>query len=472
MASALSSTTSAPRMFFTRRSQLDGRLDPKYNLARVESRIQSVFPSESLGKLCRSLTGGTPSTSNSEYWDGPIPWVSPKDFKTFYIDDAVEHITQIAVVESSTSIAPENSMLIVFRSGVLLHTIPVAVATRDVAINQDVKALIFNEKILPAYAAYFFVVFQDKLLPLITKHGATVQSINTEQFDKLQLPIPPYATQTRIATVMDTAYAKKKTKEAEAQALLDSIDDYLLAELGINLPKESPNTLKDRMFVRPFSELSGGRFDPLYQSGNIYWFLAGSKLIDLKKHARYFKSGFASGKNDQSNSEDDVIQIRPTNMTDNADFVFNRNVYIGREQLEKRGGDVLVNGEVLFNNTNSQEMVGKTIWFNLDGQFFASNHITRIALEETLDGRFLTALFNLYRRKKVFFKLCTNWNNQSGIGLDVLGEILIPDVPVKKQQSIAEQIASMRAQARQLRDEAAAGLEQAKAEVEKMILGG
>jgi type I restriction enzyme S subunit len=459
-------------MFFTRRSNLEGRLDPKYNLARVESRIKSAFPSESLGKLCRSLTGGTPSTSNFEYWGGQIPWVSPKDFKTFYLNDASDHITQAAIDESSTSIAPENSMLIVFRSGVLLHTIPVAVATRDVAINQDVKALIFDDRILPAYVAYFFIVFQDKLLPLITKHGATVQSINTEQFDKMQLPIPPYVTQARIAKIMDTAYAAKKSKEAEAQALLDSIDDYLLAELGIHLPKKSPNSLKDRMFVRPFSELSGGRFDPLYRSGNIYWFLDGSKLASLKKYARYFKSGFASGKDDQSRLESDIVQIRSTNITENSDFIFNRNVYIDREQLGKRNGDVLVKGEVLFNNTNSQDQVGKTILFDLDGTFFVSNHITRIALDEKSDARFLAALFNLYRRKQVFFKLCTNWNNQSGIGLDVLANIQIPEVPVEKQQVIADHISEIRAEAKQLREEAAAGLEKANAEVEKMILGG
>ena len=68
---------------------------------------------------------------------------------------------------------------------------------------------------------------------------------------------------------MDAAYANKKQKETEAQRLLAGIDGYLLDELSIQLPERKENTLQSRMFTRQLSEVSGGRFDPIYYSTNL-----------------------------------------------------------------------------------------------------------------------------------------------------------------------------------------------------------
>jgi type I restriction enzyme S subunit len=84
--------------------------------------------------------GGTPSKSNLAYWNGSIPWVSPKDMKSENIDDAEDHITERAVAESSTNLVPAGSLLMVVRSGILQRTIPVARCIREVALNQDMKA--------------------------------------------------------------------------------------------------------------------------------------------------------------------------------------------------------------------------------------------------------------------------------------------------------------------------------------------
>ena len=96
-----------------------------------------------LGELGTWKGGGTPSTNNEAFWqDGSIPWVSPKDMKSILIDSAEDLITEAAVKQSSTSLIPINSILIVTRSGILRNTVPVAKNIRPVAINQDLKALI------------------------------------------------------------------------------------------------------------------------------------------------------------------------------------------------------------------------------------------------------------------------------------------------------------------------------------------
>ena len=269
---------------------------------------------------------------------------------------------------------------------------------------------------------------------------------------------------------------KKKQKEAQAQQLRDSIDSYLLNELGIQVKADYPNAIKNRIIKISFRCVTGQRWVPLFHCGDIFSFARNAQpRIDfqqLNDLVRYFQTGFAAGRDDQGEERSGIIQIRPTNINDNRELVFHRNVYIEASELNARKTDVLKRDEVLFNNTNSQEQVGKTSYFDLEGDYFCSNHITRIATKaELLNPKYLCYVLNLYQHQKCFFKLCTNWNNQSGVGVDVLQKIPIPLPPLEKQNEIAAHIQAIRDQAKQLRAEAAAGLEQAKREVEMMIIG-
>ena len=100
--------------------------------------------------LCTFSGGGTPTKDNLSYWtDGNIPWVSPKDMKTFWISKTQDYITEKAVKESSTNTVEQNSLLMVVRSGILQRTIPIAINTVPVTMNQDMKALFINMPFCP-----------------------------------------------------------------------------------------------------------------------------------------------------------------------------------------------------------------------------------------------------------------------------------------------------------------------------------
>lgn len=93
----------------------------------------ATAPLNSLGDW---LGGGTPSKAVREYWhDGTVHWVSPKDMNRPLIDSAQDQITEKAVRESATNLVPENSVLMVTRSGILEHSFPVAVNTVPVTMN-------------------------------------------------------------------------------------------------------------------------------------------------------------------------------------------------------------------------------------------------------------------------------------------------------------------------------------------------
>ena len=95
-----------------------------------------------LGSLGSVLGGATPSKANASYWTGDIPWVSPKDMKRPVIEDAEDHVSSVALEESSLKAIPPKSILMVVRGMILAHSFPVAVTARTVTINQDMKALV------------------------------------------------------------------------------------------------------------------------------------------------------------------------------------------------------------------------------------------------------------------------------------------------------------------------------------------
>ena len=86
---------------------------------------------------------------------------------------------------------PENTLLLVTRSGILRHTIPVAILKKPATINQDLKAIM---PYIPNLEEYIYICIkgmESRLLLQYTKAGATVENINFDAFQKILLPVPP-----------------------------------------------------------------------------------------------------------------------------------------------------------------------------------------------------------------------------------------------------------------------------------------
>ncbi len=193
----------------------------------------------------------------------------------------------------------------------------------------------------------------------------------------------------------------------------------------------------NKIFILQLSEIEK-RLDPLYYFENVFGFLKITKYNShtLSELTNYTIAGFGVGKDEQDLTQNGYIQIRPTNIDDFGLLKFDRNVYLGEEYITSRRSNIIQKNDILFNNTNSQELVGKTAFFDLDGTYFHSNHITRINVnEEKILPKFLWILLNLYQQKKIFYTLCTNWNNQSGVGLELLNslKIIVPEKAIQQK---------------------------------------
>lgn len=479
MSFALSPQADPNKLFLVQRSELEGRNDPFCYIPEfvaLDKKLKSKTSYRLKDFSIYHAGGATPKKDDAGNYatqeEGGVPFVRVQNLS----------VTGELQLDDLASIARETHEGLLKRSrlqaGDLLIKITgvgrMAVASVvpdgfEGNINQHMVVIRTGSKeISENIAAYLNL---DSVEKVASKRatGGTRPALDYKALFSIPIINDP-----RIREKTQQAVLAKKQKEAEAARLLASIDDYLLAELGITLPEEPENTPQSRIFTRHLSEISGKRFDPLYHSEQIFSFIenAAFPAEPLGKNTVYMKSGFASGKNDQSKTEGGIIQIRPTNINQDRELSFEKNIYIEATALNERQGDILQRGEVLFNNTNSQVLVGKSVFFDLEEAYFCSNHMTRILTKsEQLLPEYLTHILNLFQRKKVFFKICTNWNNQSGVNPEVLKQIIIPKPPLPKQQEIAAHITTLRSKAKQLQAEAKAGLEQAKAEIEAMILG-
>jgi restriction endonuclease S subunit len=136
--------------------------------------------------------------------------------KNDIISDTIDHITDEAIAVSAAPLIPPNSVLIVVRSGILQHTVPIAMNTTEVSINQDMRALTpkADVPVIGSFIAVFLKCSQHKLLTQV-KWSTTVQSINRESIQDIEIPLPPLKIQKQL--IEKVAAQRKVVSELKAE---------------------------------------------------------------------------------------------------------------------------------------------------------------------------------------------------------------------------------------------------------------
>jgi type I restriction enzyme S subunit len=173
-----------------------------------------------------SFGGGTPSTDKEHFWNGDIPWISSADVKQTLITKTLRNISAEGLARSSANVAPSGSIIIVTRSGILQHTLPIAIIAMDMAINQDIKCFILKKDLLPKYLLNFINGKNKEILIETRQQGATVESINLELFANLQITIPSINEQQEIADFIETQSAKIDTTISIQQQQIAKLKEY------------------------------------------------------------------------------------------------------------------------------------------------------------------------------------------------------------------------------------------------------
>ena len=215
----------------------------KQQLAKLDELVKSRFvemfgdavhndkgwETDTVEKLCEEIYGGgTPSKSHPEYYeDGNIPWVTSKDMKADVISDSQIKINQLGIDNSTAKMVPVNSVIMVIRSGILKHTLPVAINAVPVTVNQDLKAFIPSKRILTRFLAVQFKMHEKDILTGV--RAVTADNIEFNSLKQRDLIVPPIELQQEYVAFLEQL---DKSKAVVQQSLdkLETLKKSLMQE--------------------------------------------------------------------------------------------------------------------------------------------------------------------------------------------------------------------------------------------------
>lgn len=154
-----------------------------------------------LGEVCDFIGGGTPSKSNSEYWNGTIPWASIKDIKGDFLEKTEDFITEIGLKQSASNLALENEIILATR----INPGKPIISKIKTAINQDLKIVKHVKEIDTNFLFYSLKNLEKKVVKLSS--GTTVLGINLNNLNTLSTPLAPLPIQRAIVSKIEALFS-------------------------------------------------------------------------------------------------------------------------------------------------------------------------------------------------------------------------------------------------------------------------
>lgn len=447
----LSGNIDPNKVFLIDRSELEGRIDPEqYHIERVQA-IKRLKKNNEIFKLKDILNNKRKTTT---------------DFLESDIYVGLENIASNTGEYIPTSDKLSISNANVFRKGQILfpklrpYLNKVYLAEFDGICSTEFHVFDsdrFSNEFLAIYLRSDLIVHQTKHLMT----GNTLPRLQTEDIYNLPVPNLPKSVQDEIVIKYQLANKAKQQKESEAKVLLESIDSYLLEELGITLPEKSevkaediptwmnPENLlvkKGRLFLTKISEVGNGRFDPV----NVL-------NIGRKSRSTIYENttlkAIANIRKGQSITSGEIIQGNYPVIAGGQSSPYSHNSY---------------NNEANVITVSASGAYSGFVWYH-DYPIFASDCSVICSKDET---KFSTKyIFEVLKMKQNEIYLLQQGAGQPHVYSSDLAKLLIPVVAKEIQDKIVKHIDSIRIQAQTLKIEAENVLDDAKKKIEKMILG-
>ncbi|WP_167958828.1 restriction endonuclease subunit S [Anaerosporobacter faecicola] len=346
---------------------------------------------KSIGKF---QSGGTPSKKESSYFGGDIPWITTVALNGEKINqnNATDWLTDSGVTNSATKIVPPYSLMVGTRVGVG----KVAVNTVEMCTNQDIISIVDIDR--DNWNLDYLRYFIKSVAPVLNAkaRGATIQGIKLEVLQATKIPLIDIADQKRIANIL------QKTQKI--------IDDRKKQLLDL-----------DELVKSRFIELFGA-----YPQNEKGW--DEGTIRDIVNEVRYGSSRPAveGGK---------YPYLRMNNITYSGELDLSdvKQIDVPENELPKC---TVARGDVLFNRTNSKELVGKTCVYNRDEMMVLAGFVVRVRVNTELAiPEFLSTFMNMDFTKKKLFSMAKAASGQANINAQELQSmgIYIPPVTLQKE---------------------------------------
>ena len=340
------------------------------------------------------ITGNTPSKKNDEYYSSKdILFIKPGDIEENYITslkNSEEYISEKA--RGKAKILPEGAVLVT-----CIGTIgKVGILEKEATCNQQINAIIPNDKVISKYLAYL-IQSKQKILKL-KANAPVVPIINKKDFSEIEINICNKDNQIKIVKQLD---------------LLKKIIDRRKKQI-----EELDNIIKSQfveMFGTPFIN------EKSWQNGHIK---------DLVSEVRY-------GTSKPANKNGKYKYLRMNNITYEGKLDLSNLKYIdiSENEIEKY---TTKNGDILFNRTNSRELVGKTCVYNLNEKMVIAGFVIRVRTNSSANPYFISTYLNTKYLKNKLYNICKNASGQSNINAQELQNIEIYIPPIELQNKFAD----------------------------------
>ena len=192
-------------------------------------KVITLEPKSGSGYIERVESGGTPSTSVDEYWDGDVPWLTPKEITrsngALYVSSTERNITDLGVQSSAAKLMPVGTVMLSKRAPVGA----VALSTVPMCTNQGFLNFICFEKLLPTYLAYWFVA-NKKYLDAVA-NGSTYPELYKGDLFEFEMAVPSVEQQKEILRTISAAKQLALCLDATSHSAIEVADVLKLQKL-------------------------------------------------------------------------------------------------------------------------------------------------------------------------------------------------------------------------------------------------
>jgi type I restriction enzyme S subunit len=364
---------------------------------------QKKWKTATLADIADTTSGGTPSRKNAAYFGGSIPWVKSGELEDNYISSTEEKITTLGLNNSAAKLFPPGTLLMAMYGATVGKT---AILRIEAATNQAVCAICPKPDL--AYTKYVrFALIYLRPDILMQRYGGAQPNISQQIIRNLTLPFPPLPEQRKIASLLGMVQ-----KAIEQQQRL------------IALTAELKKTMLHQLFT------CGLRNEPQKQTEiglvPLSWDVV--PVGDYLLEAQY-------GLSSKGVETGSYALLRMTNQR-HGRVTSDKLQYVELAPKEFEKFKVL-HHDILFNRTNSLELVGRTSIFDLDGNYVFASYLIRLRTDyQYIRPLFLNQYFNTDETQARLKSIASRAVSQSNISATRLRSFLVPKPSVAEQDEI------------------------------------
>lgn len=361
------------------------------------------WPTVEIGTVAEIVSGSTPSTATPDYWGGDVPWATPADLAKLagkLISSTPRMLTARGLEASSARLLPVGSVLFSSRAPIG-H---VAINAVPMATNQGFKSFVPDPSQLSADFLYWWLKSNTTFLQGLGV-GATFKEVSKAIVKRVKIPLPPLPEQRRIASILDRA-DELRAKRRSAIELL-------------NFAERSA-----------FLESFGSPIDSIWPS---------RRIGELLESATY-------GTSEKAGPTGEFPILRMGNITPFGAVDTTNLKYIDLPNSDP-SRYLVRRGDILFNRTNSVDLVGKTAVYRSDSPMAYAGYLVRMRVNEHAHPDYIAGFLNSPFGKAKLRGMAKSIVGMANINAKEVQAIAIPVPPMERQLQFAlvnEQIEALK----------------------------